>query len=554
MNTNQSAASHGMPFSIGGRRLAILLIAWLSLFAGIQSIPVEDHEALVLQTSREMSERGDWVLPYFNGEARLKKPPLNYWITMTIARLDPFSADIEPWHGRVSSMLGGLILLVVIAYAGGRLHDGQAGFLAALLLLGTKGFADYSHHARPDFLYSVLCALQLAAWIGAWQAKDGSFSQWRRAGLGWVLAGLATLTKGPQVPAIFLLGLLLFLLCGEDRRRTPKVLRPFSGLPILLALCLPWWWLLQQRLRTTGIDLGETQLSGSLLKSLASWREVLSFYYVFELLRLLLPVCLILPPLIAWNWRKFAKPRGVERLLVYVTGATLVVFTLAGHYRPHYMLPLLPVLAVLLAGWISRIEGHSMPQKVWRVFLGIGVAGLVVCAGLLVREQQYGSAILLSLTSGALGFLLRKEAGKAVSSERPLFQQLIAASILCCLLFSGFNALPSRNESREQNRNFAVSIGRAVTAGDYLATWRTALDIVPYYARHQVVRIQDLDELRARFEQKGSGQNVYVVTLQKEIPALGRRFELSVLETKENTRKPGKSLVFAKILNLRSPG
>ena len=70
----------------------------------------------MLQTAREMGVNNDWVLPYFNGEPRLNKPPLNYWLTLGISSMDPFSDDIEPWHGRVSSMIGGLLLLLMTAY------------------------------------------------------------------------------------------------------------------------------------------------------------------------------------------------------------------------------------------------------------------------------------------------------------------------------------------------------------------------------------------------------------------------------------------------------
>ena len=70
-----------------GRVLTIFLIAWLSLFAGINTIPIESHESYVLQTAREMGMNNDWVLPDFSGEPRLNKPPLNYWLTKALHTL-----------------------------------------------------------------------------------------------------------------------------------------------------------------------------------------------------------------------------------------------------------------------------------------------------------------------------------------------------------------------------------------------------------------------------------------------------------------------------------
>ncbi len=546
---DQSGPVRRIPFCFGGRRLAILTVAWLALFAGINSIPVEDHEAFVLQTAREMNASGDWVLPYFNQIPRLNKPPLNYWLTLGLSRAA--GTDVEPWTGRSCSMLAGLLLLLSTAYAGEKLYGARAGFLAALLLLSTQGFAGFSHNARPDFLYSALCVLQLFAWIGAWRAADGTVRQRALAASGWVLAGLATLTKGPQIQAVFLLGFLLFLLCSPERRRTLKVLRPFSGLAILIAIALPWWLLLQQRLKTAGIDIHQTQLSGSLLQTMSDWKEILSFYYVFRVLQLLLPVSLLLPLLVFRNRRKPGKPAGVARLTLYVSAATIAVFTVGGHYRPHYMLPLLPLFVLLIAAWIDRTSGHPVNRKVWNVLFGIAAAVLAVCAGLLVWQQQYITAGFIAGISMILVFLLKKELAGPVWQDHPLSAQLIPAVLLTVLLFAGFNALPLRNTVRGQDRDFALSIGRAVNDGDYLAAWSEFPDILPYYARHPVVLVKDINELKPVSDRLSAGRNIYLVIPQKDLPVLARLFEFSPLTTKENQRKPERTLAFVKILTVR---
>lgn len=548
MKTDLSSPACGAPFRFGVRRLAILIIAWAALFAGINTIPVEDHEAFVLQTAREMKASGDWVLPYFNQVPRLNKPPLNYWLTLGLSRLA--GTDVAPWTGRTCSMLAGLLLLLATAYTGKKLYGGRAGFLAAVLLLSTQGFADYSHNARPDFLYAVFGALQLFAWIGAWRAKDGTLRQQGMAATGWMLAGLATLTKGPQIPAVFLLGFLLFLLCGAERRRTLKVLRPFSGLIILVAIALPWWLLLQQRLRTAGIDISQTQLSGSLLQTMSGWKEILSCYYVVRLLQLLLPVSLIIPLLIFRGRRKFSKPAGVARLILYVSAVTLAVFTVGGHYRPHYMLPLLPPFILLLTAWAGRTAGYPVNENIWRILFRITAGLLAACAGLLLWQQQYATVLLLSVAGVALVLLVREEADEPVWREHPLSAQLIAAALLTIFLFAGSNALPMRNTVRGLDREFSLTVGRQVKAGDQLAAWKEFPDIMPYYARHAVVPANDLNELKTRYTAAGEGRNTFVIIPEKELPVLAGTFEVSQLARKENRRKPGKTLVLVKILGV----
>ena len=290
-----------------GWLILILIVAWLALFSGINTIPVEQHEAYVLQTAREMSRNGDFIVPYFNDQPRMNKPPLNYWLTMTASALDPFTDDIEPWHGRIWSMIGCLLLLVATLRIGDILYGAPAGFLASALLLGTKGFVDFSHDARPDCLYSVLCVLMLYAWIAAWRSVDDSCRQKLFALVSWIFAGLAVLSKGPQVPAVLLAGFLLFLVAAREHSRIFKILRPFSGIPLCLAICLPWWFLLKHRVALLGIDFSKTQLSGSLLTNISGLREIFGFFYVSRLLNILLPVSLLLPLLAYLNRKKFSK-------------------------------------------------------------------------------------------------------------------------------------------------------------------------------------------------------------------------------------------------------
>ena len=44
------------------------------------SITGQDEYFLSFRTVFEMQERGEWLTPYVNGEVRLQKPPLLYWL------------------------------------------------------------------------------------------------------------------------------------------------------------------------------------------------------------------------------------------------------------------------------------------------------------------------------------------------------------------------------------------------------------------------------------------------------------------------------------------
>ncbi len=47
---------------------------------GTWSVPLIDRdEPRFAEASREMIERGDYIVPHFNNQLRLDKPPLAYW-------------------------------------------------------------------------------------------------------------------------------------------------------------------------------------------------------------------------------------------------------------------------------------------------------------------------------------------------------------------------------------------------------------------------------------------------------------------------------------------
>lgn len=535
-----------------GRLLAIVVLAWLSLFVWANSIPINAHEAYVLQTAREMNASHDWIVPYFNGEPRLKKPPINYWMTLAIFKADPFNDDIEPWHGRMCSMLGGLLMLLLTAYIGNRLYGGRVGFLAAVLLFGTKGFVDYSLYARPDFLYAAFCAAQLFAWVIAWRSRDGSFAQRTGAGAGWLCAALATLTKGPHVPAMFLAGFLIFLFWGAERQRILKILRPISGAVILLVLCLPWWLLLQDRLVKMDVDIGETQLSGSLLTSLASWKELLSFYYVQRTLISMLPASLVLPLLLYLNRQQLRRPGDNERLLLVVGILSLIIFTIAGHYRPHYILPLLPSAALLLAVVAERTPNVRLPEPLWRALFWLGALSLAVWPVMLFGRQDYAAGALLAIADLLLVLLLWKELGEPYWREHAFAAKFLSLSLLVSLFYAGYNpSWPFRDSGRAEVRDLSVAAGQLVRPGDVMVSLAGVPGVMPYYARHAISRGRDLDELKKAVEQKSAAQDYYLFIPRDKLAATEAAFNLSILLTATGEQVPGKDLVFAKVLGLR---
>ena len=63
-----------------------MAFAIVAAFWTLSDGALNNHECLVSVTAREMLETGDWVLPRFNGEVRLQKTPLCYWLVASVAK------------------------------------------------------------------------------------------------------------------------------------------------------------------------------------------------------------------------------------------------------------------------------------------------------------------------------------------------------------------------------------------------------------------------------------------------------------------------------------
>jgi 4-amino-4-deoxy-L-arabinose transferase-like glycosyltransferase len=65
----------------GVRNYALLFVGCVLFhITGTWNLPLIDRdEPRFAEASREMIERGDYVVPYFNNHFRFDKPPLTYW-------------------------------------------------------------------------------------------------------------------------------------------------------------------------------------------------------------------------------------------------------------------------------------------------------------------------------------------------------------------------------------------------------------------------------------------------------------------------------------------
>ena len=337
-------------------------------------------------------------MPYFNGVPRLNKPPMNYWLTGLVAASAGSLPDVAPIHARLVSVGAGLGILALTLWLGARLYDRATALVAALLLVSSAGFFSFTHDARPDLLYACFTSALLASGIVALREAGGALQTRAALYAMWGCFALATLTKGPHMPALALSGLIVN--AALTTRRPLEVwrgLRPLQGLAIVALPAAAWWgWL---RLQIDGETLDHSQLAGSLLAP--AWSRF-GAYYLYRPLELLLPwlplVVLALGGLLlrparrdtGWLWWP---------LLVAALGLSF-----GSQFRHFYMLPVIVPFVLALARPLAVLFGASLrpwPRQLLQLALVVQGLLALACAGWVL----VASGRIAYLTPPILGLL-----------------------------------------------------------------------------------------------------------------------------------------------------
>lgn len=65
-----------------------LVLRALPFFVALKDSSLwDENEAFYAQTPREMLDRGEWLVPYFNGTLHVNKPPLSCWMVAPLYKV-----------------------------------------------------------------------------------------------------------------------------------------------------------------------------------------------------------------------------------------------------------------------------------------------------------------------------------------------------------------------------------------------------------------------------------------------------------------------------------
>ncbi len=354
--------------------------------AGTWNLPLVDRdEPRFAEASREMMERGDYVIPYFNNHFRFDKPPLTYWAQVASYKIfgeNDFAARFP------SNIAAALTALLIFAW-GLRLGGNRVGWWAAIIFMLSLQTFIHAKAAVAD-MWLVLF-VTLAHWSG-YELSRGWFSPNQTSNIKhqtffwWIFylaLAFAFLAKGPigWMPLLTVASMKLF---HRDFQLNPRF-RFARGILVTLAIVALWG--IPALMLTHGeffrIGIGRHVIGRSFgameghgANSLGAYLLLLPFYFV-TVFASFFPWSIKLPWLTRRLWNERDK---IDNYLLAGTTIIFVVFTLVKTKLPHYTLPAFPLLALLLA---RHLTAAQFSTRTFRKFAAATVLLLFAVALLL---------------------------------------------------------------------------------------------------------------------------------------------------------------------------
>lgn len=490
---------------VNRERWWVALLAALALLGTLpwngRALPFRASELRVLLCARTMAEGGDWLVPVYEGEVRLNKPPLMYWIVASVFRMAGGTESLGVARG-VNAVLAALLSLAI--YGCGRHWVGRRrAWVAAVLAATSYLFLYFARLCETDVGLTLFTTLAcFAAWRAAFQAHRWPW--WLLAG---VFSGIGFLFKGPAAFVLPVVALVAGYATGalrDWRRGFPGVL--LMAVPFA-AIALPWYLylLLGWSAGAAGQDIGYEM--AALLKE--SPHHGPWIYYLYTLPLLMMPWGLFLPGGLRTAWRS-RRHRRFRFVLGWLLSA-IVVMTLIRSKQPHYAMLLLPPASLLAGGFLydaANRRGHDRYRVTgWLLDLLCGlvaVAGVAVIAlPFLVQGLSAGTGVFWggALTAAAVVVLLVRR-GNGIR-RRMIF---LAAAVVWCM--AGYAAaFHEIGEPAAMHRECAEAARlRMATDTRVFHVGRRAVPM-QYYLHRSLDRA---DDLQTAWEKAGKGDLVIV--------------------------------------------
>ncbi len=423
------------------RRLVLVLaVALVALLPGISGLPVTDRdEARFAQATKQMLETGDLIDIRLQDEPRWKKPAGIYWLQAGSATMLGDGAESDIWAFRVPSFLAIVLAAFLTGWAARPIAGPQPAALAGLMTAVILLVAVEANIAKTDATL-MACAVAVMGALVRLLPFDNPDTR-RDALIFWGALGVSILIKGPIVPAIAALAIIWY----GFARKWPSWRRfhLHIGLPLLLLIIAPW--LIAIAIVSGGAFFTES-VGEDMLGKVAAGQEAHGAppgYYLLATLGTFWPWAAFLPMVLPWAWR--TRRATLLRVLAGWVVPFWLVLEIVPTKLPHYVLPLYPALAVVIAAWVLGPARQTVwpgwQRRLSAVLLALPVVvGFVGAIGLplYVEGEFVWPAAVLAVVGAAFGAIAVRMAlvgnpmaqiGASIGAAACLYPALLAFAL-----------------------------------------------------------------------------------------------------------------------------
>lgn len=362
------------------------VLALLIIFVGIGLRgPWPADEPRFALVAKEMVDSGQWLFPSRGGEYYPDKPPVFMW---SIAIFYWLIGSINVAF-LLPSALCGLMTLFAVYDITRRLWDNQTGMVAGLALLASLQFVLQAKTAQIDGM--VCCWITLGCYcLLRFLLLD---KRWKWYLAAFFFMGLGVITKGVGfLPLLMLLPYAVLRFTGSEN--TSEINGGWKWLlgPVVLLATIGMWLIpMLIVVEHSGNPALEVYRDNILFRQTVtryadSWHHIKPFwYYIVAVVPVFwLPLAALIPWFFKpWKQAILDADRRVILPLFWII-LVLVFFSLSPGKRGVYILPALPMLAMISAPYIKTVIARSGPQwLLWGItfvvaslLLVLGVSGL----------------------------------------------------------------------------------------------------------------------------------------------------------------------------------
>jgi 4-amino-4-deoxy-L-arabinose transferase-like glycosyltransferase len=380
------------------RAVAVLIVvALLAFLPGFFQIgPVDRDEARFAQATKQMIETGDYVDIRFQEETRYKKPIGIYWLQAAAVKLARAAglahADTTIWLYRIPSLLGAIGAVFATYWAALAFVSRRAAVLAGIMMAVCILLGVEARLAKTDASLLLTCVLAMGAlgriYLEAFNEAARRANPWVLPAILWTALAGGILLKGPLILMFVALTIVVVVVLDRSVGWLWR-LKPLAGIGWLLLLVLPWFIAIVAR---HGGSFFEESIGHDLASKIGSGQEThgappgtyfVLFWVTFFPGSILAGLA---TPAVIQSWREPAT----KFLLAWLV-PSWIVFELVMTKLPHYVLPLYPAIAILIAGVVDQdaLSRRLWLQRgtVWWFLITLALAALTVTANVYFGQR-----------------------------------------------------------------------------------------------------------------------------------------------------------------------